>query len=91
MNIHRTLLFMVPFLQLPVNNPHATLVTLFMNAVPMILEAEGGILQVGAGSNEAKRLLKYMPSKPTSPRDPNLFKFMEGMEIITNYDRFFNR
>ncbi|KAL4953336.1 hypothetical protein BDW69DRAFT_194896 [Aspergillus filifer] len=91
MNIHRTLLFMVPFLQLPADNPHATSVTLFMNAVPMIPEYEGKILQMGPGSNEAKRLLKYMPLKPTSPGDPDLFKFMEGMEIVTNYNRFFDR
>ncbi|KAL4799456.1 hypothetical protein BDV19DRAFT_385224 [Aspergillus venezuelensis] len=93
LNTHRTLLFMAPFLQLPVNNSHATLVILFMNTVPMILESEGRVSEMGPGSLEAKRLLKYMPLKrpPTSLADPDLFKLTEGMDIIVKYDRVFGR
>jgi hypothetical protein len=84
---------MVPLLQTPLDNPHATLVTLFMNAVDETLTDEDRIQDLTAHSPTTKRLFKYLPPKrrPTSPYDPELIKFNLGRDLVKPYDHIFDR
>ncbi|GFG26617.1 monoterpene epsilon-lactone hydrolase [Aspergillus udagawae] len=93
LGIHHTLRLMVPLLQTPLDNPHATLVTLFMNAVDETLTDEDRIQDLTAHSPTTKRLFKYLPPKgrPTSPYDPELIKFNLGRDLVKPYDHIFDR
>ncbi|GFF81194.1 hypothetical protein IFM60648_05945 [Aspergillus lentulus] len=93
LGIHTTLSLMVPLLQTPQENPHATLITLFMNAVEETLTDQDRMLDLTTHSPTTKRLLKYLPLKrrPTSAYDPELVKFNLGRELVRTYDDIFNR
>lgn len=54
---------MVPLLQAPLENPHATLITLFMNAVDETLTDQDKLRDLTPHSTTIKRLLKYLPQK----------------------------
>jgi hypothetical protein len=84
---------MVPLLQTPQENPHATLITLFMNAVDETLTDQDKMEGVTPHSPTTKRLLKYLPLKrmPTSPYDPELVKFNLGRDLVKTYDDIFKR
>jgi hypothetical protein len=84
---------MVPLLQTPLENPHATLITLFMNAVDETLTDQDRLHDLTAHSPTTKSLLKYLPPKgrPTSIYDPELVKFDLGRDLITTYDHIFDR
>lgn len=91
--IHRTVGLMVPLLQGPLINPHATLITLFMNAVEETKTDQDRVSGISLHSPAVKRLLKYLPLKgmPTSSYDPELIKFAYARDIVTTYDHIFDR
>lgn len=84
---------MVPMLEHPLKNPHATLITLFMNAVEETLTDDDRIQSLTSHSRATKSLLKYLP--PTGPVtsrfDPALVKLQVGRELVTTYDHIFDR
>lgn len=84
---------MVPLLQTHLQNPHASLITLFMNAVDQTLTDQDKIRDLTTNSPVARRLLKYVPFKgmPTSPYDPALIKFNLARDYVTTYDHIFDR
>lgn len=84
---------MVPLLQTPLQNPHATLITLFMNAVDETLTDQDELRDLTDNRRVTKRLFKYLPPKgrPTSPYDPALVKFDLGRDFVTTYDHIFDR
>ncbi|KAL5342064.1 hypothetical protein BJX70DRAFT_386470 [Aspergillus crustosus] len=95
LGIHKTLGCMVPLLQRLSENPHATLITLFMNAVQQTMpvgdhERRSRVDSIGA---EATHLRRYLPQQkiPNSINDPELFKFMNAHDLVTNYDGIFDR
>lgn len=78
---------MVPLLQTPLENPHATLITLFLNAVEEAM-TEG----LNLSSAETKRLFQYIPPKKiTSTYDPMIIKFQLGQDFVASYEHIFNR
>lgn len=90
----RTLFNMIPLLQKPLVNEHATLLTLFMNAVQEVLDHSGQDRPLDAKERAAmKGLLKYLPlGKPVaSPFDPESIKFMVGRDAVVTYDEVFDR
>ncbi|KAJ5389499.1 uncharacterized protein N7496_000567 [Penicillium cataractarum] len=93
LGIHRTLYLMVPLLQTPAQNPHATLITLFMNAVDETLTVEDQMQGLTPNSRATKTLLQYLPptGKPSSTHDPTLIKFSYGRELVGTYDHIFER
>jgi hypothetical protein len=93
LGIHRTLAFTVPFLQSPLVNPHATLITLFMNAVDENITDEDRVADMVQNSPTKKRLLKYLPLKgmPTSRFDPELIKFTVALDSVATHDHIFDR
>jgi hypothetical protein len=93
LGIHKIIAFMVPLLQSPLVNPHATLITLFMNAVDEGITYEERIADMLPHSPTTKRLLKYLPRKgmPTSKYDPELIKFNFARDCVATYDHVFDR
>jgi hypothetical protein len=84
---------MVPLLQTPQEIPHATLITLFMNAVDETLTDQDKMEGLTPHSPTTKRLLKYLPLKgmPTSRYDPELVKFNLGRDLVKTYDDIFKQ
>lgn len=93
LGIHRTLAYMIPLLQNKVDNPHATLITLFMNAVDETMTDEDRIQDMTQNSTSSRRLLQYLPPSGSlvSKYDPKLIKFNMGRDLVTEYDYVFNR
>ncbi|KAL2022832.1 hypothetical protein VTK56DRAFT_4363 [Thermocarpiscus australiensis] len=93
LGIHRTIAVMVPLLQDPLANPHATLITLFMNAVDENMTDEDRIADMAPHSPTTRRLLKYLPLKgmPTNEFDPELIKFGFARDIVATHDHVFDR
>jgi hypothetical protein len=84
---------MVPLLQTPVQNPHATLITLFMNAVDGTMTDDDRMQGLTSHSRATKSLLKYLPPNrtATSRFDPAVIKFQVGRELVATYDHIFDR
>lgn len=88
--IHRTLASMTPLLEDPRSNPHATLITLFMNAIE---ENMTDYDRISAMSTSSQRLLKYLPlMQPISGgNDPDVIKRLFAVDFVTAYDHIFDR
>jgi hypothetical protein len=84
---------MVPLLQGPLVNPHATLVTLFMNAVDENITEKDQMSSISANSPATKRLVKYLPPKgmPANPYDPEIIKISLARDNVVTYDHIFAR
>ncbi|EFQ96687.1 hypothetical protein MGYG_08610 [Nannizzia gypsea CBS 118893] len=93
LGIHRTLGSMVPLLQTPLENPHACLITLFLNAVDETLTDQDKLRDMTVDSPTTKALLKYLPPtrKLSSTFDPELIKFNSGRNFLTPFDHIFDR
>ncbi|RDH38175.1 hypothetical protein BDQ94DRAFT_166380 [Aspergillus welwitschiae] len=65
LGIHRTLNATVPLLQTPVDNPHATLITFFLNAVDETLTAQDKAKETFELPTK-KHISGYLPSKEQS-------------------------
>jgi hypothetical protein len=83
---------MIPLLRPPLVNPHATLITLFMNAVDETIAMQGQIADMATNSVTTKRLLKYLPLKSISnPNDPQMIKFTYALDNVASHDHIFDR
>ncbi|KAJ5674950.1 uncharacterized protein N7477_004884 [Penicillium maclennaniae] len=83
---------MTPLLQTPVENPHATIITLFMNAVEGTMTNKDRIWGLTTNSRETRRLLEYLPPKRATSRfDPTIIKFRVGRERVETYDHIVDR
>ncbi|KAL7789378.1 hypothetical protein V8C37DRAFT_417967 [Trichoderma ceciliae] len=91
--IHYTAAIMVPLLQGPLINPHATLITLFMNAVAEKRTDQDRIEGITAHSPATKRLLEYLPPKgiPTNVFDPEMIKMSYARDYVVTFDHIFDR
>lgn len=86
---------MVPLLQTPLENPHATLITLFMNAVDETLTDQDKLRDMTSNLSTSKRLFEYLNPKggprPTSSYDPLFIKSNLGRDLLAAYDHTFDR
>jgi hypothetical protein len=84
---------MSPLLQAPHINPHATLITLFMNAVDENMTQQDQMADATMHSPSTKRLLKFIPPNhpPTSRYDPDIIKFTYARDFVRTYDSIFDR
>lgn len=87
-----------PLLQPPSVNPHATLITLFLNAVAEIGMMNQSIPGRRATSHRQalQRLMGYMPDLLTScassyPNSPEIAKLLNALELVNNMDTHFER
>ncbi|KAF5664362.1 hypothetical protein FHETE_7119 [Fusarium heterosporum] len=93
LGIHETVGIMSPLLQAPSVNPHATLITLFMNLVDESMTKQDQMAEATMGSLSTKRLLQFIPPErpPTSHHDPDIIKFAYARDFVRNYDHIFDR
>ncbi|KFY76437.1 hypothetical protein V499_03938 [Pseudogymnoascus sp. VKM F-103] len=95
LGIHRTVFSMMPLLQGPLVNPHATLITLFMNAVDESMTNKYQMALITKHSPEAKRLLRYLPpidmGMLMNPGSPDIIRYLCAQDIVATYDHIFNR
>ncbi|KAJ0168197.1 hypothetical protein CTA2_8707 [Colletotrichum tanaceti] len=90
---HRTLHDMVPLLQSPAVNPHATLITLSMNVVEenlTILERYAGLVADGPTWRQIQRYMP-LPRRELDPNDPVVCKILAAQDCVTDYDVVFSR
>lgn len=82
-----------PLLQSHAMNPHATLITLFMNAVDEIKTKQDQILEMSSSSLALKTLIKYMPptGRSASKNDPAIMKLSSSVDYVASHDRYFNQ
>jgi hypothetical protein len=80
---------MLPLLQTPLQNPHATLITLFMNAVEETLTDKDRMQGLTPHSRETKDLFQYLGASPVNK--PDVIKLMVGRDLVTKYDHIFDR
>jgi hypothetical protein len=93
LGIHRTLLYMVPLLKPRLENPHATLITLFMNAVEETLTDKDRLRDLTPQSASSLKLVRYLPPdrRPTSRYDPVIIKVNMARDLVMDYDAIFDR
>ncbi|KAM0347333.1 hypothetical protein ACHAPU_004852 [Fusarium lateritium] len=93
LGIHQTVHIMSPLLRAPSVNPHATLVTLFMNLVDEHMTQQDKTADATMQSGSTKRLLQFIPPNHalTSRHDPDLIKFSYARDWVRNYDHIFDR
>ncbi|KAL7808180.1 hypothetical protein V8C26DRAFT_304456 [Trichoderma gracile] len=91
--VHRTVAMMAPLLQGPLVNRHATLITLFMNAVEETMTMQERQATISPHSQATRRLLKYLPIKglPSSSYDPAIIKMSYARSNVGAYDQVFDR
>ncbi|KEY73762.1 hypothetical protein S7711_03071 [Stachybotrys chartarum IBT 7711] len=92
--IHTTLALAMPCLQPVETNPHATLITLFMNSIEEFMTDEDHKRLALAGDPSAERVLKYLYPPPNlllSRYDPFTFRFMFGKDLVAPFDHIFAR
>lgn len=85
---------MVPLLQGPEVNPYATLITLFMNAVPETMHNEGLTPDFLESMKDIVDMaVKYfgMTIALKSPNDPIVTKLMFAKDLVKSHDRTFDR
>ena len=84
---------MVPLLQEPLVNPHATLITLFMNAIDENTTDQERFAEMNPHSLSSRRLRIYLPLRTvlTSEWDPELIKWEFVRDGLGNHDHIFDR
>ena len=95
---------MVPLLQSPMTNPHATLITLFMNAIDENLTEQDEVAGLLSDDTTLKRLLQYLPPPKFHPplkrrirtdgeasADPAVVKIVYARASVATYDHIFER
>ncbi|WQF89858.1 hypothetical protein CDEST_14872 [Colletotrichum destructivum] len=93
LGIHRTLGCMVPLLQSPTVNRHATVITLVMNAVEenlTDLERFSGMIPGGATWMRTLRYLS-LTNRQLEPKDPVIFKILAAQDCLANHGVVFSR
>ncbi|RMZ87204.1 hypothetical protein DV736_g5572, partial [Chaetothyriales sp. CBS 134916] len=89
LGIGRTLCILSPFLQKSTENAHATMITLFMNAVPEMVHIRP------ANRAEAKSLVlkvaEYLPATrpPRSEYDPAVIQRVAAHNLVRDNDKYF--
>lgn len=93
LGIYKTLNCMIPLLQSPLENPHATLITLFMNAVDENMTEAEERSNMNAKGPTMKRILQYLspPVRQLTPNDPIIFKILSARDSVANHDSTFDR
>lgn len=85
----KTVAYLAPLLQSPTTNPHATLITFFMNAVQEMVgpDAREDLEQ------EVRKLAKYMPDLGARPSmyGARMMVMMASGALVRDVDKYFNR
>jgi hypothetical protein len=90
LGIRNTLRLLSPLLQLPQQNPHATFITTFINAVREVTKTDNPEDEAG----DVKRITKYLPlqlSFPPSVNDPDMLRMWDARDSVADVDKQFER
>ncbi|KAL8703599.1 MAG: hypothetical protein Q9201_003224 [Fulgogasparrea decipioides] len=90
--LHRTLAIFAPLIKKPSVNPHATLITLFLNACEIADREMGNHDNKSLQKKQMDAVMKYTHSNPLDLLNPNsaaMFKFIAGKELVRDYDGIF--
>ncbi|KFY46659.1 hypothetical protein V495_02325 [Pseudogymnoascus sp. VKM F-4514 (FW-929)] len=90
LGIRNTLRLLSPLLQLPQQNPHATFITTFINAVREVTKTDNPEDEAG----DVKRITKYLPlqlSFPPSVNDPDMLRLWDARDSVADVDKQFER
>lgn len=92
---HHTVVLLSPMLRDAVTNPHATLITLFMNAVQENRTPQEEVNDMVGNRQTTEALLRYLrassPAAPASKHDPAVMKFHCARDFVATHDRYFDR
>lgn len=92
LGVHKTIFHMVPLLQPPSQNPHATLITLFMNAVPEAETKQDELQSMTEAST--RRLYQFLAPKKrplSGGYDPQVIRLLCARSLMNSYDHIFAR
>ena len=84
--IRSTLSLLSPLLQLPQQNPHATFITLFINAVKETVKARHTMDE----TPDLEFLSKYLPfPRKSSLNDADMLRIWDARDLALDVDKFF--
>lgn len=90
LGIRNTLGLLSPLLQSPRQNPHATFITTFINAVKEVAKADSSDKQC----DDSKRITKFLPlqlSSMLSPTSPDMTRVWDARDSVADMDKHFER
>ena len=82
----------ITILQNPADNPHATLVTLFLNAIQEVISSLGIEFERLGLANDMRLIMNYIPVSPTSSPDEmntEMIKIMVARELARDVEKHF--
>lgn len=93
LGLRKTLAMAIPLLQAPRDNPHATLLTLFLNAVEEATTDKDRMNSMRHDSVSTRRLLHYLPLSgvPESEYDPHFLRFSYARDLVSDPRPIFKR
>jgi hypothetical protein len=81
-----------PLLQEPIANPHATLITLFMNAVEEEFMNSGEDHDMNVIMKEMALVAEYLPHRPNMNRnDPYFLKLLFAKPFVRDVERYLGK
>jgi hypothetical protein len=81
-----------PLLQEPAVNPHATLITLFINAVEEEFRNSGEEYDMKIMRRELSLVSKYLPHRPNlNMNDPYILKFSFAKPLVRDVERYLGK
>ncbi len=92
MGVERTVAFMSPLLQNPKDNPSATLITMFMNAVPAMVHTMEDPQETKTAMLRAIQLNCDNPRSLAmrSTYDPKRVNIRSAADMFRDFDRYFD-
>ncbi|OBT89075.1 hypothetical protein VE02_01946 [Pseudogymnoascus sp. 03VT05] len=90
LGIRNTLGLLSPLLQLPQQNPHATLITTFINAVKEVAKIENSDDHCG-DSEHITKCLPLQLSSLLSPSSPDMTRMWDARDSVADVDKHFDR
>ena len=81
-----------PLLKSPTSNPHATLITLFMNAAHLAEQASG--LDINMRRTNMLKVSQFLPyrlSQQPDPKDPAALRSLAAMDLVRDYDELWDQ
>ena len=88
--IHQTISLFAPLLQTNTANPHATIITLFINAVREVVKRNGD-----RDAGNLTELQKYIPFRPTGnvpwDLDADVYRLWDARFLAMNVNKYFQQ
>ncbi|KAL8726781.1 MAG: hypothetical protein Q9181_005920, partial [Wetmoreana brouardii] len=90
--LHKTLAIFAPLIKKPSVNPHATLITLFINACEIADREMGNRDYEPLQKKLMEEVMRYTHPNPLDSMSPNsagMLEFIAGKELVRDYDQIF--